>query len=65
MNKNDLAKTVHDLRSPLARAKTLVKLLREARGVEGAKYTAMLEEALNDLDARLSQVEKANESNAS
>ena len=58
-----MAKMVHDLRSPLARAKTLVKLLREARGLEGAKYSAMLEEALNELDQRLGQlVEKENES---
>ncbi|MGZ3694742.1 MAG: histidine kinase dimerization/phospho-acceptor domain-containing protein [Bdellovibrionota bacterium] len=63
---SELEKIAHDLRAPLARAKTLLKLLRDARGVESARYGAMLDEALNELDQQIcSIVEKANESKIS
>lgn len=62
MSGRNFEKIAHDLRGPLARAKTLLKLLRDARGVESARYCSMLEEALNDLDLRLAHfVEKADE----
>lgn len=60
-----MEKIVHDLRGPLARAKTLLKLLRDARGLESARYTTLLEEALNELDTELSKiVEKSDQRQA-
>ncbi|MGE3263487.1 MAG: hypothetical protein AB7K68_17040 [Bacteriovoracia bacterium] len=65
MSAQNFEKIAHDLRGPLARAKTLLKLLRDARGVESARYCGMLEEALNELDLRLVHfVEKVDETGA-
>jgi hypothetical protein len=58
-----LEKIAHDLRAPLARAKTLLKLMSDSHGSENLRYGAMLKEALDDLDLRIgSIVEKANDS---
>ena len=57
---SDLEKIAHDLRAPLARAKTLQKLLSDADDSERARYSLMLADALNELDAKISElVEKS------
>jgi hypothetical protein len=53
----DRAKLAHDLRSPLARAKTLAKLLLETRAeTERAELQRMLLEALEELDAKIGEL---------
>ena len=58
----DRAKLAHDLRSPLARAKTLAKLLVEASEAERAggerkKLEQMLLQALEELDAKIAELD--------
>lgn len=51
---SEIASVLHDLRSPLARARTLAKLLREATPQEREEYLKLLLSALDELDSRLS-----------
>jgi K+-sensing histidine kinase KdpD len=52
----DLAQLAHDLRSPLARAKTVAKLLAEASEGERVELQAMLLQALEEMDKRISEL---------
>jgi signal transduction histidine kinase len=54
MKPEELAKAIHDLRAPLARAKTLVKLLAEAKPEEAPELLREIMKELNDLDRSLS-----------
>lgn len=54
----DLAQVAHDLRSPLARAKTIAKLLAEASEAERAELQKMLIAALEDLDKKIGELAK-------
>jgi signal transduction histidine kinase len=54
----DLAQLAHDLRSPLARAKTIAKLLNEATEAERAELQKMLLVALEDLDRKIGELVK-------
>ncbi len=51
-----LPSLVHDLRSPLARAKTVAKLLQDASPKEREDYLRLLLEALEEMDKRLEEV---------
>jgi signal transduction histidine kinase len=48
---------VHDLRSPLARAKTLALLLEGATEEERAEYLSLLLEALRELDSMITKLD--------
>lgn len=52
----DLARLAHDLRSPLARAKTIAKLLAEASEAERVELQKMLLAALEDLDKKIKSI---------
>jgi len=52
----DLARLAHDLRSPLARAKTIAKLLAEATEAEREELQRMLLQALEDLDKKIGEL---------
>lgn len=54
----DLAQLAHDLRSPLARAKTLAKLLSEASETERDELQKMLLSALEDLDKKIGELSR-------
>lgn len=53
---SDLSLLLHDLRSPLARAKTFAKLLRDATPEEREECIRLLLAALDELDQRLGQI---------
>ena len=57
MSAKELARLIHDLRSPLARAKTVAKLLDEATPGERADYICMLLAALEEMDQRMKALE--------
>jgi len=48
---------LHDLRSPLARAKTVAKLLAEASPEERVEYIRMLLDDLEELDRRIDSLQ--------
>jgi len=50
---SDLLSAIHDLRSPLARAKTLAKLLRDASPEDKEECVRQLLLALEQMDERL------------
>lgn len=50
----DKAKLLHDLRAPLARAKTIAKLLKQAPG-SAEELVPELLDALEELDQKLSE----------
>lgn len=52
----DLAKLAHDLRSPLARAKTIAKLLAEASEGERPELQKMLLSALEEMDKKIAEL---------
>ena len=52
----DLPQLAHDLRAPLARAKTLAKLLREASEQERPELQKLLLQALDDLDKKIGEL---------
>lgn len=54
----DLAQLAHDLRSPLARAKTIAKLLAEASEAERMELQNMLLAALDDLDKKIGELSR-------
>jgi signal transduction histidine kinase len=58
MKKDELAKLLHDLRAPLARAQTYAKLLDDANAAEHAELLPQLKRALTDLNALLSAAEE-------
>ena len=53
----NLAKLAHDLRSPLARARTMTHLLEEATPEELREYRQLLAEALDEAEALVRQLE--------
>ena len=53
MKEQELAKLMHDLRAPLARAQTYAKLLEGASTEEAAEMLPQLRKDLDDLDALL------------
>lgn len=53
------ARFLHDLRSPLARAKTYAKLLEDAAPEEAPELLQQLRRALDDLDKLLREAERA------
>lgn len=55
----DLAQLAHDLRSPLARAKTIAKLLAEAAEAERPELQRMLLAALEDLDKKIGDLSES------
>jgi len=57
MSSGDISRMLHDLRSPLARAKTVAKLLDEASPEERADYLRMLLSALEEMDQRMKALE--------
>ena len=59
MKFSEREKLAHDLRAPLARAKTMAKLLRESgESAEREEYSSLLEEALAELESRLRALEE-------
>jgi signal transduction histidine kinase len=54
-----MKRIIHDLRSPLARAKTLAKLLQEASPGEREECLRLLLEALEELEERLSEIQSS------
>jgi hypothetical protein len=53
MEIRELDRMLHDLRSPLARAKTLAKLLVETKEPYREDLLRLLQEALDELDQKL------------
>lgn len=51
------AQLAHDLRAPLARAKTLAQLLESASDEERAEYLALLRAALEELDLLIARLD--------
>jgi hypothetical protein len=54
----DLAKTLHDLRAPLAKAKTLAKLMKEGEPEELQEQLPSLLKYLEELDQKIKELER-------
>ncbi len=55
---SETAKLLHDLRAPLARARTYAKLLEEEIADGELEYLRSLQIALEDLEARIRNAEE-------
>lgn len=62
MSGSRLGRLVHDLRAPLARAKTLTKLALELPPAEAAAQLTAVLQALEELERRLRAADASDES---
>ena len=56
---SQILRLLHDLRSPLARAKTLTKLLKDASPQEKEECVRLLLSALEEMDERITKAGEA------